>query len=256
MNIGWDIGIKNLSYCILTDESKIVEWGIIDLLDTEEYHCSYKTKNNKICGKNAKKIDMDTHELYCNIHSKKKEGLIDLFVCFECKKKAKQKDKQNNFYCLKHSKQKDNMYPITIAKNKINILGTKLIQKLDEKKSILNVKNIVIENQPALKNPTMKTIQIILYTYYLINKKNDIYTINMVPANSKLKFDITSDSIELIKKIKNKYQQNKKLSIEYCRHIIKKEDKWVTFFDNFKKKDDLSDSFLLIYYKINNIINK
>ena len=29
MQIGWDIGIKNLSYCIIDDDSKIKDWGII-----------------------------------------------------------------------------------------------------------------------------------------------------------------------------------------------------------------------------------
>ena len=174
-------------------------------------------------------------------------------ICFECKNKAKKKDKDNNFFCTKHSKNKPDLYPIKVSKNDLNMLGNKLIQKLDERKSILNVKNIVIENQPALKNPTMKTIQIILYTYYLLKKKNEIYTINMVPANSKLKFDITNDKINEIKQIKNKYQKNKKLSIEYCKHFITNNEKWNNFFCNFKKKDDLADSFLLIYYKLNTI---
>ena len=49
----------------------------------------------------------------------------------------------------------------------------------------------------------------------------------------------------------NKYQKNKKLSIEYCRHFIKDDKKLLEYFDDFKKKDDLADSFLLIYYKLN-----
>ena len=51
-----------------------------------------------------------------------------------------------------------------------------LIKKLDENKRLIDVENIFIENQPVLKNPTMKTIQIILYSYYLIKRKM-IYTI-------------------------------------------------------------------------------
>lgn len=254
MNIGWDIGIKNLSYCILTDKKEIVEWDIIDIADTESYFCCHSIKNkNKLCGKNAKKINIQTNQLYCNIHSKKKDNLKDLFICFECNNKAKKKDKENNFYCNKHSKDKHNLYNINISKNDINTLGNKLIQKLDQKESIINVKNIVIENQPALKNPTMKTIQIILYTYYLIKKKNDNYNITMVAASSKLKFNFSNNDILEIKKIKNKYQKNKKLSIEYCKYLIKDNSKWFSYFTDFKKKDDLSDSFLLIYYKLNNI---
>ena len=120
-----------------------------------------------------------------------------------------------------------------------------------KKKKILDVKTVVIENQPVLKNPTMKSIQIILYSYYLINKLDQDYSIKLVPANSKLKFSITNDSIEEIKKIKDKYQKNKKLAIEYCRDLVK-EPTWIDFFEKFKKKDDLADSFLLIYYRLNN----
>jgi hypothetical protein len=251
MHIGWDIGIKNLSYCIIDDDSKIKDWGIIDITDNEEHKCGFITQKAKVCGKVAKKIDKNTKKMYCNMHSKKLD-CHDILTCFDCKNKAKKKNKENEFYCLKHSKNKEGMYDIKFNLKDLNNIGNKLIVKLNEKKeALLNVKNIVIENQPVLKNPTMKSIQIILYTYYLMNKLGDDYTIKLVPANSKLKFDITTPRIEEIKKMTNKYQKNKKLSIEYCRHFIKDDKKLLEYFDDFKKKDDLADSFLLIYYKLN-----
>ena len=251
MNIGWDIGIKNLSYCILTNDFKITDWGIIDLMDTEEYLCCFKMKNGNICNNNAKKIDKINKNLYCNMHSKTRNNLIDIKFCFLCNKKAKKKDKENNFYCLKHSKNKTDLYLVEPPKKNINFLGTKLIEKLDQNPNLLNVTNIVIENQPALKNPTMKTIQIILYTYYLIKMGSNSYNINMVPANSKLKFDITNPEIVKINEIKNKYKKNKKLSVEFCKEFIKNDtNKWNDYFNTFKKKDDLADAYLLIYHKI------
>jgi hypothetical protein len=253
MNIGWDIGIKNLSYCVMDDDSNIKDWGIIDITDKEEYRCDFVTRKGGVCNNNAKKIDKTTKKLYCNVHSKKMD-YHELFICFECKNKAKKKNKENDFYCMKHSKNREHMYDVQFNLKDLNTIGNKLIMKLNEKKDILlGVKNIVIENQPVLKNPTMKSIQIILYTYYLINKLGDDYTIKLVPANSKLKFNITTPKIEEIKTIQNKYQKNKKLAIEYCRHFIEKDKKQLCYFDNFKKKDDLADSFLLIYYRINSI---
>ena len=44
MNIGWDIGIKNLAYCIIDDDSNIKDWGIIDITDNEEYKCGFVTQ--------------------------------------------------------------------------------------------------------------------------------------------------------------------------------------------------------------------
>ena len=36
------------------------------------------------------------------------------------------------------------------------------------KKNFLNVNTVCIENQPALKNPIMKSVQMIIYSYFLI----------------------------------------------------------------------------------------
>ena len=49
-------------------------------------------------------------------------------------------------------------------------LGQILFKKLDEYKSFQKAEYIIIENQPVLKNPTMKSIQMMLYSYFL--KKN------------------------------------------------------------------------------------
>ena len=107
-----------------------------------------------------------------------------------------------------------------------------MITKLNSNPLFLEVSAIVIENQPALKNPRMKSIQMILYSYFLIkfNDNNIDVNINLVPANSKLKFNIKNDEIEKINQIKNKYMKGKKLAIEYCRHFIKDSDDKLTFF--------------------------
>lgn len=41
MHIGWDIGINNLSYYIIDDDSKIKDWGIINITDNEEHKCGF-----------------------------------------------------------------------------------------------------------------------------------------------------------------------------------------------------------------------
>lgn len=251
MNIGWDIGIKNLSYCIIDKNNKIYKWGILDLCNTEKYSCCGVTKNKHICNKTAKRIDKSTLKFYCNIHSKKRD-YHDISICFECDKKAKFKTKENKFYCTKHGKTKLDRYEIKFNMKDINKIGNNLIKILDRDRDLyLNVNNIVIENQPVLKNPTMKSVQMILYTYYLINKQKDIYNIKLVHANSKLKFPITNNSIEKIKLLKNKYQKNKKLSVEYCKCIISQSN--LDFLNKEKKQDDLSDAFLLIYHEMINI---
>ena len=93
--LSWDVGIYNLSYCILennneTNEIKIIDWDIVNLVDNDE-----------------------------------------------------------------------------MKKNR-NLIFENIPRKLHEKPQLLDVDIVVIENQPSLKNPQMKSIQMILYSYFLI----------------------------------------------------------------------------------------
>ncbi len=80
-----------------------------------------------------------------------------------------------------------------IQKKNMTYIFENVPKKLDEKPELLNNIDIVcIENQPTLKNPTMKTIQIILYSYFLIRGKTDnkeypIKQISFISATNKLK---------------------------------------------------------------------
>lgn len=212
--LSWDVGIYNLSYCILEekeDSIKIIEWDIINLVDNDDM--------------------------------KKNRSLI-----FE-----------------------------------------NIPRKLHENPKLLDVDIVVIENQPSLKNPQMKSIQMILYSYFLIlgkiigNGENANYIDKIVfcSASNKLKvYDgpaiileekiskrkkkviETSESVnesaniseiiieENIPIIKNKkkslnYADKKRLAIEHAKYFITKYDeKYFDFFNSHKKKDDLADSFL------------
>ena len=229
--LSWDVGIYNLSYCILekndeTKEIKIIDWNIVNLVDSE------KMKKDR------------------------------------------------------------------------NLLFENIPRKLHELPQLLNVDCVVIENQPSLKNPQMKSIQMILYSYFLIlgkvigNNTNSCYIENIefcsasnklkvydgpkiiLPEkntkNKKLKNDIinNTDNQELKienndeinaenndenkaveKKIKSsslKYADKKRLAIEHALYYLKKDqNNYIDFFNNHKKKDDLADSFLQGLYYLN-----
>jgi hypothetical protein len=38
----------------------------------------------------------------------------------------------------------------------------------DSKRHFLDVNEVLIENQPSLKNPTMKSVQMVLYTFFIM----------------------------------------------------------------------------------------
>tara|TARA_B110000495_G_C22953374_1_gene558377 strand:- start:273 stop:1052 length:780 start_codon:yes stop_codon:yes gene_type:complete len=250
--IGWDIGIKNLSYCILDEKCNIIDWGIINLIEeiTKIDKCCKITQKGDICDRKVHYINRITNNHYCKIHSKKELNLVEIGKCFEvdCDTNAKVIVTDNKYYCKKHSKTKEVIKTLIKAKSaskeSLDVLGRTMINKLDEILDLSEIKTVVIENQPVLKNPKMKSIQMILFTYFLM--RNPEINVKLVPASSKLKFNIENEEIDKINKLKNKYTRNKKLAIEYCKEFIKDNTERTKFFVDFKKKDDLADSYLLI----------
>jgi hypothetical protein len=216
--LSWDVGIYNLSYCLLEkDENnniKIIDWNIVNLIDNDS------------------------------------------------------------------------------MKKNVNLIFENIPRKLNEIPLLLDVDQVIIENQPSLKNPKMKSIQMILYSYFLILgkvMKNDhnIEKIEFCSASNKLKvydgpeiilekkvrktkdkaknteeetgvveIEPTSVQEELLKKPKKgsavKYADKKKLAIIHAIYFLEKHNpEYIDFFNNNKKKDDLSDSYLqgLYWYK-------
>ena len=172
-------------------------------------------------------------------------------------------------YCTKCSKNIDSLKIVKLKGNKnLQQISTLLYKKLDQIPNLLNAKEVLIENQPVFKNPTMKSIQMILYSYFVlrgsIDKQNKI-KISLMSAKNKLK---VYDGPEITKfdHIKSKYSKDKKMSIEYCNILLEKckdNNKWKEYFNNYKKNrgkgiignDDLADTFLMNCYFIkNNII--
>ena len=49
------------------------------------------------------------------------------------------------------------------------LIGKNIVEQLDKYNHFLDVNHVLLENQPALKNPTMKSIQMMIYSYFLIN---------------------------------------------------------------------------------------
>ena len=218
--LSFDVGIKNLAYCLLdTENLTIDDWNIINI--SVDPVCEH-TNKGKCCDKSATKMTKDTGFKLCTSHCK-----IKLY-----------KDKK--------------MRNVPKLDNRMLELGNQIVKKLDEKKNFLNMDVVCIENQPALKNPTMKSVQMIIYSYFLMNGlAKDIQMIN---ARNKLKV-YKGPKVEC--DITDKYKQNKFLAIKYCDYMIRDnlhiDKEFHKLYDDSKKKDDLSDAYLQGIYYINKL---
>ncbi len=213
--LSFDVGIKNLAFCSLTDDKKILDWGIINLDKNPQCQCGLQ----KPCCKSATFIvtnDNGEIKYSCTTHAKK----------------YKKKKKIN-------------------ADRDIFNLSKILIEELGSKNDFLNHEVICIENQPALKNPVMKTVQMIIYSYFMIEgatKDKPVEQVHMINARNKLKV-YKGPPVEC--KYKEKYKRNKYLSVEYTKNmILNEEEKFIELFTESKKKDDLADAYLQGIYFI------
>lgn len=182
--LSFDIGVKNLAYCLLEvndsidyRDIQIIKWGVIDLAE----------------GQKVKELDLMT------IHSRMIENLN------EC--------------------------------------------------DFDNIDTVILENQPCLKNPSMKSVQMLLFASLWIRKIDGVIDIDkmaMFSARNKLE---VYDGPEIdMSHLKSKYSQTKKLSIEYTSYMIEESQQsngMKEIFNVSKKKDDLADSYLqgLTYIK-------
>lgn len=291
--ISWDVGIIHLAYCILEkneDTCKIIEWNNINLLNNINYDCHgfiNSDKSTNKCDKPCKYYYQNGDKRYnfCGLHKNqfkkinKKDLIIEKYkgveTCKEitskgeiCGKKTNSKIGEKilcNYHCKRIEKKhnENEVKKIIIqkaSKAPIENLKRNLIDELDNNKSFLDVDFVLIENQPSLKNPKMKSIAETLYTWFmirgLVDKPNGrlskIYYLS--PSN---KIKVKNDNVEKeLKKMKNeskKYKFTKNIGIIYTRDILKEDKNWLNFLDTNKKKDDLCDSFLQGLYFYDNV---
>jgi hypothetical protein len=174
--------------------------------------------------------------------------------------------------------------------NNINIIDWRVISLVDKKKDVkgLNliseilfyeldniigsieelkyetIDYVLIENQPSNLNGIMKSIQLLIFSYFSLLKHWDKFIGEVLLINASLKLQyhtfkpeplILIDSNRTKKEQKrDKYRNNKNDAIEITKFYIKENEILNNYFIKHKKKDDLSDTLLqtISYIKKNN----
>ena len=203
----------------------------------------------EIINKNSNKKDSTEQPQLCNKNafSSRKDDLTKTY----CNQHLKTLQKKEQFEVYEIKKDKKEM----VKAQSVLTLAKRLYQHLDNLKDVLlNVEEIIIENQPVLKNPTMKTIQILLYGYFVINGilTDKIDNMHFFSASKKLEAYDDKDNkiIDTLSHLSSGYQINKKASILYTIEMVKNDIKWFKFFNSHIKKDDLADAYLTNCYYI------
>jgi hypothetical protein len=265
--ISFDIGIKNLSYCLfdVSNNYTILDWDIINLCDSNIKHCNQILKNKQTFCNNKALYKLKGDKYLCKLHTKNRSELFAPNYYYKLLKMKRYSIKsmnilsnQINYNIIEKNKENiknelisyiNNNLIIKIEENNnsktINLIdiGIKINKILINKFNLMNIDKVLIENQISTIANRMSNIQYMLTQCFI---DNNITNIEFISSSNKLKlFDIK----------KYNYSNRKKSSIEITNKLLKN-NKWIEVFKNNKKKDDLADSFLqgLWYiYKNNNI---
>lgn len=283
--ISFDIGIKNLAYCVFQRDGEILsirDWGIINLSTTDQNavpsgplcNCQKaKAKANAgVCGKKA--AFTLGENFYCNVHAKNSGKLLPTK---ETSMPAIRKLKVDELtqFCTSHFiavDQKDKRAdllqkvqthfekctlqvvpkPKKTNANQVHLvdIGKRIKTNFDEKFKhyIESLSNVILENQISPIAGRMNTIQGMVAQYFIM--QSDKLAIDFISSGGKLKGLATS----------TKYSEHKKDGIRFCTMFLEANSPITSqkvIIEASAKKDDLADCFLqgIYFLKKQNIIN-
>ena len=276
--LSFDVGIKNLAYCLLSvNESEdmnensskhfieIIKWNIIDLSchHVEEAKVEEEEaleKNLKQCCKCKKSATYCTHS----------NTMLPEDVMKFCKKHAEEAQLPMHPKLLKSNSKNGHtpyivpLYKKKISCNKINIvdLGKNIKCHLDVifSKHMDKIDAILIENQIGNLAGRMNVLQGMISQYFIMR---NITNIEFISATNKLKLFKTvinkkaedasglGNLDNVLESEKKLYKMRKDAGKMVCRSLLSfypKLNEWMATYDKHKKKDDLADCFLQGYY--------
>lgn len=280
--VSFDIGIKNLAYCIFTvskDSLIIRDWNVINLLDVSGSTssvpvCNCQKAKSGVCGKKASYLFEDKY--FCNVHSKNSGKLLPTKACSMPAIKKLKVDELNQF-CANHfisisekdkktavlekvqaHFEKNTLKPVPKVKktnaNQLHLvhIGRRIKTNFDAKFTpfIKELTHVILENQISPIAGRMNTIQGMVAQYFIMT--TDSLTIDFISSAGKLKGLAINEPTD--------YKTHKKDGIHFCTQFLESNTELSGFksvLDNSGKKDDLADCFLqgIYYLKKQNIIN-
>lgn len=286
--LAWDVGIRNLAGCLLawrtdTDQWTPIWWDVLDLRESEEglaccgqqrfggalHACRSLPDWEYVLPTTGERMTACTrHKRLLTQTQAKAAPLSDPLevpaapqqTCRTCGKKARWVFDRDH-YCAVHAKKakKDAEKARSIVRIGEKATGQKgtdqwkerLWRKLDDHDFWLKAEEVFIENQPALRNPTMKSIAETLYCFFMcrgiIDKEvtgSAIERVRFISPASKLEgLEKTEEAKE---NDRTRYKEAKKFSVTKARELLGRVcPQALRQLEEHPKKDDMCDSLLL-----------
>lgn len=256
--LAFDMGIRNLAFCVADVSGtnfSVLDWDNFDLLAGSDS----QTASRCVCGGPPSWLDIE-ESMWCKkcvkagkttlkgLPSEVEFNIKSLKefcekMAWTIPKKAKKDDFMNlikKAYLLPYVKPKGTM------KTDLTVLLGAIEKFLDSRLLKFSEASIIrIENQPVFDAPTMKSVQIILFTlltHRLRKEHNWIGEVVFVHASKK-----TEEAQEVVDQAGGNYKARKDTAELLVLEKLKDEKHkiWLDFFNSKKKKSDLADAFLM-----------
>lgn len=291
--LAWDVGVRNLAGCQLVEDATSPEgwtvewWDVYDLREpvvcawpccgrrrvqgqmvpcTEAPDWQLEAAGMAACGRH-KKLLVDKEKALLAPLSAPTEADVS-GACMVCQKRGRMQF-QEQHYCVPHAKraykQERERRGVQRVTERVSTQGgygnpdqwkERLWRRLDEETFWLRAQWVVVENQPALRNPTMKSIAETLHSFFLCRGVIDreitgafLEKVRYVApmATGYAAAAATGAGVEGEDEgggdTKKRYRAAKRESVHRVRHLLP--TSWSHFLERHAKKDDLCDALLL-----------
>ena len=261
--LAFDIGIRNLAWCVMekqTDSSgvNIIGWDNYDLLAGQSAatapapatlccSCSskatYETRDRSYCVRHCP-LDRPAFRDISGTLMKKlpaAKDLREILLAKGVQKCGKSKGdllkKLSDLYSLpilKEKKKKAIATELTVIHDGIRTFILK------EKELFRSCQTILLENQPVLKNPTMKSVQILLFATLRDILQPNPPQLKLVHAKMKVAGATGDEGYA-----ERKAGSEKRASDILSGGIVGQAQHWRTHLSKYSKKNDLTDAFCM-----------
>ena len=248
--VAFDIGIKNLAFCVLENNETVLALENCNILEpVEEVKCfmcsikaSYKAADKVFC----KRHIPGTHTVIPELNNKKlptNKILKELVKTHGCENLGISNEKLVESLAKKFTLHFEQPKQASAAKVSLEEIHDALRKFVEEKWRFLSgCTHVLLENQPAFKNPHMKSVQVLLFAtlreQFLKNSQTPHY--HLVHAKKK-----SSGA----KKGDEGYAERKNMSEERLKTLfdegtVKNQDLYKAW-QLSKKKSDMADALCM-----------